>query len=162
MVMLLGVILVYIIMAMLYESLRDPLVVMFSVPLAIIGVNLMLLLTGTSYNVVSLIGVVILIGVVVNNAILLVDQANHLRYERHLELREALLEAGRTRLRPILMTALTTILGLVPLAIAQGEGAQIQQSMARSLIGGLISSTFITLFVVPVVYALFHRKDAPK
>lgn len=162
MVMLLGVILVYIIMAMLYESLRDPLVVMFSVPLAIIGVNLMLLLTGTSYNVVSLIGVVILIGVVVNNAILLVDQANHLRYERHLELRDALLEAGRTRLRPILMTAMTTILGLVPLAIAQGEGAQIQQSMARSLIGGLISSTFITLFVVPVVYALFHRKDAPK
>jgi len=162
MVMLLGVILVYVIMAMLYESLRDPLVVMFSVPLAIIGVNLMLLLTGTSYNVVSLIGVVILIGVVVNNAILLVDQANYLRYERHLALRDALLEAGRTRLRPILMTALTTILGLIPLAVAQGEGAQIQQSMARSLIGGLISSTFITLFVVPVVYTLFHRKDAPR
>jgi HAE1 family hydrophobic/amphiphilic exporter-1 len=147
---------------MLYESLRDPLIVMFSVPLALIGVNLMLLLTGTTYNIVSLIGAIILIGVVVNNAILLVDQANYLRHERHLALQEALLEAGRTRLRPILMTALTTILGLIPLAVAQGEGAQIQQSMARSLIGGLISSTFITLFVVPVVYALFHRKDAPQ
>jgi HAE1 family hydrophobic/amphiphilic exporter-1 len=135
---------------------------MFSVPLALIGVNLILLLTGTTYNIVSLIGSIILIGVVVNNAILLVDQANHLRYNRQFALHDALLEAGRTRLRPILMTALTTILGLVPLAIAQGEGAQIQQSMARSLIGGLISSTFITLFVVPVVYTLFHRKDAPK
>jgi len=161
-VMILAIILVYIIMAMLYESLRDPLIVMFSVPLALIGVNLILLLTGTTYNIVSLIGSIILIGVVVNNAILLVDQANHLRYGRQFALHDALLEAGRTRLRPILMTALTTILGLIPLAIAQGEGAQIQQSMARSLIGGLISSTFITLFVVPVVYALFHRKDAPK
>ncbi|HMM44552.1 MAG TPA: efflux RND transporter permease subunit [Candidatus Macondimonas sp.] len=161
-VMILAIILVYIIMAMLYESLRDPLIVMFSVPLALIGVNLMLLLTGTTYNIVSLIGAIILIGVVVNNAILLVDQANYLRHERHLALQEALLEAGRTRLRPILMTALTTILGLIPLAVAQGEGAQIQQSMARSLIGGLISSTFITLFVVPVVYTLFHRKDAPR
>lgn len=161
-VMALGIILVYIIMAMLYESLRDPMIVMFSIPLALIGVNLMLLFTGTTYNIVSLIGSIILIGVVVNNAILLVDQANYLRYERKQALFAALLEAGRTRLRPILMTALTTILGLVPLAIAQGEGAQIQQSMARALIGGLISSTLITLFVVPVVYALFHRKDAPQ
>lgn len=161
-VMILAIILVYIIMAMLYESLRDPLIVMFSVPLALIGVNLMLLLTGTTYNIVSLIGSIILIGVVVNNAILLVDQANHLRYDRRFALHDALLEAGRTRLRPILMTALTTILGLVPLAMAQGEGAQIQQSMSRALIGGLISSTFITLFVVPVVYTLFHRKDAAR
>ena len=161
-VMILAIILVYIIMAMLYESLRDPLIVMFSVPLALIGVNLMLLLTGTTYNIVSLIGSIILIGVVVNNAILLVDQANHLRYDRQFALHDALLEAGRTRLRPILMTALTTILGLVPLAVAQGEGAQIQQSMSRALIGGLISSTFITLFVVPVVYTLFHRKDAAR
>ncbi|HBG50613.1 efflux RND transporter permease subunit [Candidatus Macondimonas diazotrophica] len=161
-VMILAIILVYIIMAMLYESLRDPLIVMFSVPLALIGVNLMLLLTGTTYNIVSLIGSIILIGVVVNNAILLVDQANHLRYDRQFALHDALLEAGRTRLRPILMTALTTMLALVPLAVAQGEGAQIQQSMSRALIGGLISSTFITLFVVPVIYTLFHRKDAAR
>ena len=161
-VMILAIILVYIILAMLYESLRDPLIVMFSVPLALIGVNLMLLLTGTTYNIVSLIGSIILIGVVVNNAILLVDQTNHLRYDRRFALHDALLEAGRTRLRPILMTALTTILALVPLAVAQGEGAQIQQSMSRALIGGLISSTFITLFVVPVVYTLLHHEDAPK
>ncbi|MGK2927460.1 MAG: efflux RND transporter permease subunit [Lysobacterales bacterium] len=161
-VMILAIILVYIILAMLYESLRDPLIVMFSVPMALIGVNFILLLTGTTYNIVSLIGSIILIGVVVNNAILLVDQANHLRYNRQFALHDALLEAGRTRLRPILMTALTTILALVPLAVAQGEGAQIQQSMSRALIGGLISSTFITLFVVPVVYMLLHRKDAPK
>lgn len=161
-VMILAIILVYIILAMLYESLRDPLIVMFSVPMALIGVNFILLLTGTTYNIVSLIGSIILIGVVVNNAILLVDQANHLRYNRQFALHDALLEAGRTRLRPILMTALTTILALVPLAVAQGEGAQIQQSMSRALIGGLISSTFITLFVVPVVYTLLHRKDAQK
>ncbi|MDY6943498.1 MAG: efflux RND transporter permease subunit [Pseudomonadota bacterium] len=160
MVLGLAVILVYMIMAMLYESLRDPLVVMFSVPLAIIGVNIILLLTDTTYNIVSIIGCVILVGVVVNNAIVLVDQTNYLRRDRGFGLDEALLEAGRTRLRPILMTAMTTILGLVPLAIAQGEGAQIQQSMSRAVIGGLLSSTAITLVIVPTVYKLFHRKEA--
>lgn len=158
-VMILAIILVYMVMASLYESLIDPFVVMFAVPLAIIGVNLVLLLTGTSFNIVSLIGAVILIGVVVNNAILLVERTNQLRQNEGYAVVDALIEAGRQRLRPILMTALTTILAMLPLAFAQGEGANIQQSMSRSVIGGLVSSTFITLVVVPIMYMLFHRKD---
>lgn len=158
-VMTLGVLLVYMIMACLYESLIDPLVVMFAVPLGVIGVNVLLLLTGTTLNIVSFIGAIIMVGVVVNNAILLVDQMNFLRREQNMALRPAVLEAGRQRLRPILMTALTTILAMIPLTVAQGEGAAIQQSLARSLTGGLVSSTFITLVIVPIIYMLFHRKE---
>ena len=155
---------VYMVMASLYESLRDPFIVMFSVPLAVIGVILMLLLTNTTFNVQSYIGCIMLGGIVVNNAILLVDHINLLRRRDGMPLREAIEEAGRRRLRPILMTAMTTMLALTPLAIGVGEGGEAQAPMARAVIGGLLSSTLITLVVVPTVYAVFegHGKKRKK
>jgi HAE1 family hydrophobic/amphiphilic exporter-1 len=155
--LLLSLVLVYMVMACLYESLVDPLVVMFSVPLAAIGVVTTLLLTDTTFNVQSFIGCIMLGGIVVNNAILIVDQASALRREGRSP-RDAVMEAGRRRLRPILMTTLTTVLGLLPLALGIGEGAEAQAPMARAVVGGLASSTLITLVVVPIVYLLFHRE----
>jgi len=154
----LALVLVYMVMAALYESLRDPFVVMFSVPLAIIGIVIMLLLTNTTFNVQTYIGCIMLGGIVVNNAILLVDYTNLLRRRDGMPLKQAIEEAGRRRLRPILMTATTTILALVPLALGFGEGGEAQAPMARAVIGGLLSSTFITLLVVPVVYSFFTRR----
>jgi hydrophobic/amphiphilic exporter-1 (mainly G- bacteria), HAE1 family len=154
----LALVLVYMVMACLYESLRDPLVVMFSVPLAVIGVVLMLLLTNTTFNVQTFIGCIMLGGIVVNNAILLVDHMNLLYQREGRPLREAIEEAGRRRLRPILMTAMTTMLALVPLALGLGEGGDAQAPMARAVIGGLFSSTLITLVFIPVVYSFFKRK----
>ncbi|MFC1614425.1 efflux RND transporter permease subunit, partial [Gemmatimonadota bacterium] len=158
----LALILVYMVMACQYESLRDPFVVMFSVPMAVIGVILMLFLTGTTFNVQSYIGCIMLGGIVVNNAILLVDHTNLLRRRDGMPLREAIEEAGRRRLRPILMTALTTILGLSPLALGIGEGAEAQVPLARAVIGGLFSSTLITLVFVPTVYSIFESKMPKK
>jgi len=152
----LALILVYMVMACQYESLRDPFVVMFSVPLAAIGVVLTLLLTDTTFNVQSYIGCIMLGGIVVNNAILLVDTTNLLKRRDGMALREAIEEAGRRRLRPILMTALTTSLALLPLALGMGEGGETQAPMARVVIGGLLSSSLITLVFVPVVYSLFE------
>ncbi|UCC98988.1 MAG: efflux RND transporter permease subunit, partial [Phycisphaerales bacterium] len=154
---ILAIVLVYMVMACQYESLRDPFVVMFSVPLAAIGVILMLFLTRTTFNVQSFIGCIMLEGIVVNNAILLVDQTNQLRRRAGMPIREAIEEAGRRRLRPILMTAMTTIIGLTPLALGLGEGGEAQAPMARAVIGGLLSSTLITLVFVPVVYSIFER-----
>jgi HAE1 family hydrophobic/amphiphilic exporter-1 len=131
--------------------------VMFSVPLAAIGVIVMLFLTKTTFNVQSFIGCIMLEGIVVNNAILLVDHTNLLRRKFDMGLREAIEEAGRRRLRPILMTATTTIIGLIPLALGLGEGGEAQAPMARAVIGGLLSSTLITLVFVPVVYSIFER-----
>ncbi len=159
--LLLAVVLVYMVMASLYESLRDPLIVMFSVPLAIIGVVLMLLATGTTLNVQSLIGCIMLVGIAVNNAILLVDQSARLHRGDRLSVAEAVREAARRRLRPILMTSLTTILALMPLALGWGEGGEAQAPMARAVIGGLLSSTAITLLLIPVLYTLFHRDRIP-
>ncbi|MCJ7829918.1 MAG: efflux RND transporter permease subunit, partial [Desulfobacterales bacterium] len=156
----LALILVYMVMAALYESLRDPFVVMFSVPFAAIGVILMLLVTHTTFNVQSYIGCIILGGIVVNNAILLVDHINLLRRRDGMPLTEAIAEAGRRRLRPILMTASTSMLALVPLAIGIGEGGETQAPMARAVVGGLLSSTLITLVVVPTIYSLFERAPA--
>ena len=158
----LALVLVYMVMAALYESLRDPFVVMFSVPLAVIGVVLTLLLTNTTFNVQSYIGCIMLGGIVVNNAILLVDYTNLLRRRDGMDLAEAIEEAGRRRLRPILMTATTTILALVPLALGLGEGGEAQAPMARAVIGGLLSSTVITLVFVPTVYTLFERNGGRK
>jgi HAE1 family hydrophobic/amphiphilic exporter-1 len=155
----LALVLVYMVMASLYESLRYPFVVMFSVPLAAIGVTLMLFLTDTTFNVQSYIGCIMLGGIVVNNAILLVDHINLLRERDNMPLREAIEEAGKRRLRPILMTAMTTILAMSPLAIGIGEGGEAQAPMARAIVGGLLSSTLITLVVVPVIYAIFERKE---
>ena len=157
---ILALLLVYMVMACLYESLRDPFIVMITVPLALIGVVAMLLLTGTTLNAQSLVGCLMLIGIVVNNAILIVDQANLLQRQGNSPL-DAVREAGRRRLRPILMTATTTILALTPLAIGVGEGSESQAPLARAVIGGLLSSTLITLIVIPVVYAGFHRAWPP-
>ena len=152
----LAIMLVYMVLAAQYESLKDPLVVMLSVPLATIGIVTLLLVTDTTLNVQSYIGCIMVGGIVVNNAILLVDQANRLRIEGS-PVREAVVEAGRRRLRPILMTTLTTIIGLVPLALGVGEGADAQAPLARAVIGGLLGSTPITLVLIPVVYALMNR-----
>lgn len=157
---LLALVLVYMVMACQYESLRDPFVVMFSVPLAAIGVILMLFLTNTTFNIQSYIGCIMLGGIVVNNAILLVDHTNLLRRRDGMPLREAIEEAGRRRLRPILMTSLTTSLGLLPLALGGGEGGEAQAPLARAVIGGLLSSMLITLVVVPTVYSIFERRAA--
>lgn len=156
----LAIVLVYMVMASLYESFRDPLIIMGSVPLAVIGVVVALFATGSTLNAQSMIGCVILVGIVVNNAILIVDQTNRLRIQG-LDLRPALHEAGRRRLRPILMTALTTTLALMPLALGVGEGGETQAPMGRAVIGGLLASTLITLVLIPVIYERVHRNDAP-
>jgi HAE1 family hydrophobic/amphiphilic exporter-1 len=153
--LVLALILVYMVLACQYESLRDPLVVMFSVPLAAVGVLVTLFITKTTLNVQSYIGCIMLGGIVVNNAILLVDQAGRL-VRKGMRTRDALTEAGRRRLRPILMTTLTTILGLLPLALGIGEGSDAQAPLARAVVGGLTGSTLITLVLIPVVYSLFH------
>lgn len=153
-ILILAVILVYMIMAAQFESLLHPFVIMFSIPVAAVGVILSLVLTGRTFNVTSYIGVIMLAGIVVNNAIVLVDYINTLR-RRGMERNEAVLLAGPTRLRPVLMTALTTVLGLAPLALGIGEGAEIQAPMATVVIGGLLVSTILTLVLVPVVYTIF-------
>jgi HAE1 family hydrophobic/amphiphilic exporter-1 len=153
--LVLALVLVYMVLACQYESLRDPLVVMFSVPLAAVGVLLTLFITKTTLNIQSYIGCIMLGGIVVNNAILLVDQAGRL-IEDGMHTRDALIEAGRRRLRPILMTTLTTILGLMPLALGVGEGSEAQAPLARAVVGGLTGSTLITLVLIPAVYSLFH------
>ncbi len=156
-VLLLAILLVYAVMASQYESLRDPFIIMFSVPLAAIGVVAALKLTGTTFSLQAYIGVIMLAGIVVSNAILLVDYTNVLRRRDNVPLREAVETAGRTRLRPILMTTLATILGLVPMSLGFGEGAELQAPLARVVIGGLTASTLITLVFVPTVYTIFEE-----
>ncbi|HKV99263.1 MAG TPA: efflux RND transporter permease subunit [Vicinamibacterales bacterium] len=155
--LILGVLLVYAVMASQYESLRDPFIVMFSVPVAAIGVVGSLKLTATPFSLQAYIGVIMLAGIVVSNAILLVDYTNVLRRRDGKPLREAVELAGRTRLRPILMTTLATILGLVPMSLGIGEGAELQAPLARVVIGGLTASTLVTLVLVPSVYTLFEE-----
>jgi HAE1 family hydrophobic/amphiphilic exporter-1 len=188
-VLILAIVLVYTVMASQYESLRDPFIIIFSIPLAAIGVVGMLLLTNTAFSMQAYIGVIMLAGIVVSNAILLVDYTNTLRRRDGLPLREAVELAGRTRLRPILMvdytntlrerdkmslrtaietagrhrlrpilmTSACTALGLVPMALGIGEGAELQAPLARVVIGGLITSTMITLVFVPAMYTLFEE-----
>jgi HAE1 family hydrophobic/amphiphilic exporter-1 len=156
-VLILAVILVYAVMASQYESLRDPFIIMFSIPLAAIGVVAILILTNTPFSLQGYIGVIMLGGIVVSNAILLVDYTNILRRRDGLPLREAVERAGRTRLRPILMTSLATMLGLVPMALGFGEGAELQAPLARVVIGGLLTSTLVTLVFVPAMYTLFEE-----
>jgi HAE1 family hydrophobic/amphiphilic exporter-1 len=155
--LILALVLVYMVLACQYESFINPLVVMFSVPVAAVGVFITLFLTHTTLNVQSYIGCIMLGGIVVNNAILLVDQAGRLGAEG-MAIRDALIEAGRRRFRPILMTTLTTILGLLPLALGIGEGAEAQAPLARAVVGGLTGSTLITLLLIPALYSLFHNK----
>lgn len=155
--LLLAVLLVYAVMSSQYESLRDPFIVMFAVPVSIIGVVAALKLTSTAFSLQAYIGVIMLAGIVVSNAILLVDYTNILRRRDGKPLREAVEQAGRTRLRPILMTSLTTMLGLLPMSLGIGEGAELQAPLARVVIGGLAASTLVTLVLVPTVYTLFEE-----
>ena len=155
--LILAVVLVYAVMASQYESLRDPFIIMFSIPLAAIGVVMTLKLTNTPFSMQAYIGVIMLAGIVVSNAILLVDYTNVLRRRDNLPLRQAVELAGRTRLRPILMTSLTTVLGMLPMSLGIGEGAELQAPLARVVIGGLLTSTLITLVFVPTLYTIFEE-----
>ena len=156
----LAVFLVYLVMASQFESLIHPFVILFTIPLALVGAVLALFITGTTINVIAFIGVIMLAGIVVNNAIVLVDLINQLRMSG-MEKMAAIQEAGKARLRPILMTTLTTALGLLPMAIGVGEGAEVRTPMAITVIGGLLVSTLLTLVVIPVVYSLLDRKRWP-
>jgi len=151
--LILAVIFVYLILAAQFESFIDPLAIMFSLPLSIVGMAGMLWITRGTINIMSLIGLIMLMGLVTKNAILLVDFTKTLR-ARGMSRRDALITAGRTRLRPILMTTLAMIFGMLPLALALGQGAEMRAPMARAVIGGLITSTLLTLLVVPVVYTV--------
>jgi HAE1 family hydrophobic/amphiphilic exporter-1 len=157
MLMLVSLILVYLIMASQFESLRMPFIIMFSIPFAFSGVAVALFLTHTTLSVISGIGAVLLIGIVVKNAIVLVDFINLMR-ERGNELYEAIAISGRSRLRPVIMTSATTILGMLPLAMSKGSGSELWSPMGISVIGGLIFSTLVTLVLVPVVYAIFAKR----
>lgn len=158
--LVLAVFLVYVVMACQFESVLHPALVMFSVPLAFVGVIYTLWLMKIDLSIVVFIGGITLAGIVVNNAIVLVDYINHLR-RRGMPKREAVVQAGLVRLRPILMTTLTTVLGLLPMAFYAGEGAEIRQPMAVTIIAGLTVSTFLTLVVIPTAYDLFAERDKP-
>lgn len=157
----LSVILVYMVMAAQFESLLDPFIIMFSVPFAFSGVFITLFLTRTTFSVIAFLGAVLLVGIVVKNAIVLVDFTNITR-ARGYELKEAIVYAGRNRLRPVLMTTFTTLLGLLPLAVSTGEGSEIWRPLGLSTIGGLTFSTLITLVLVPVLYSVFETKVKKK
>jgi HAE1 family hydrophobic/amphiphilic exporter-1 len=154
MALLLAVFLVYIIMASQFESFIHPLVILFSIPLAIVGVIFVLFLMEIPLSIMVYLGLIMLAGIVVNNAIVLVSHINHLR-ETGMDKVSAIIEGGKVRLRPILMTTMTTVLGLLPMALGLGDGAEIRQPMAITVIAGLISSTFLTLIIIPTVYAVF-------
>jgi len=153
----LAVFLVYLVMASQFESLLHPFVILFTIPMGLIGAVWALYATGATLNAIALIGLIMLAGIVVNNAIVLIDAINQAR-ERGREKLEAILEAGRTRLRPILITAVSTILGLLPMAIGVGEGAEIRRPMAVTVIGGILVATALTLIVIPVLYSMLDRK----
>jgi len=157
--LLLAVLFVYMIMAAQFESFVHPFTIMFSLPLAAIGVLWALFFTGHNISVVSIIGLVMLAGIVVNNGIVLVDYINNLR-RRGMKIHDAIIKAGSVRLRPILMTSLTTILALVPLSLGIGQGAEMSASMGVVVIGGLITSTLLTLVITPVIYATFDALGA--
>jgi HAE1 family hydrophobic/amphiphilic exporter-1 len=156
--LILAIVLVYMVMASEFESLRDPLIILFSLPLAAIGVCLSLFLTQTTFNMQAFIGVILLAGIAVNNAIVLIDYTILLRERDKLLLKHAVELAGRRRLRPILMTTLCTILGLVPMSLGFGEGAEVQAPMARVVIGGMLTSTLITLFFIPTLYTMIEER----
>ncbi len=153
---IMALILIYMVMAAQFERFLDPLIVMVSVPLAVIGVVPTLLVTGTSLNIQSLMGIVMLIGIVVNNAIVMVDYINLMRRDREMDIQEAVFLSARRRLRPILMTTFTTVLGMLPLSFGTGAGGEIQAALARSVMGGLTVSTLITLVLIPSAYISIH------
>ena len=149
--------LVYIVMASQFESFSKPFIIMMAIPFAMTGVVLALLLTGMSLDMVGTLGVVLLIGIVVKNGIVLIDYINLMR-ERGVELNEAIALSGQSRLRPVMMTAFTTILGMIPMSLSRSEGSELWTTMGVVVIGGLLVSTIITLVVVPVLYGWMERK----
>jgi hydrophobic/amphiphilic exporter-1 (mainly G- bacteria), HAE1 family len=153
----LAIFMVYLVMASQFESLLHPFVILFSIPLALVGAVLALLVTHSPVSVVVFIGLILLVGLVVKNAIILIDKVNQLR-EAGVAKRQALVEGARSRLRPIMMTTLCTLFGFLPLAIAVGDGAEVRSPMAITVIGGLLVSTLLTLLVIPVVYDLLDRR----
>ena len=148
--------LVYIVMAMQFESLLHPFVILLTVPMGLIGAVWALWLTGTTVNAVAMIGMILLAGIVVNNAIVLVDAINRARATGLAQL-DAIVAAGLLRLRPILITSISTMLGLAPMVLGMGEGAEIRRPMAITVIGGMLLATFLTLFLIPVLYATLDR-----
>ena len=152
-----AIVLIYFILVILYNSLTDPLVVLFSIPLSMIGALLALALTMNTLNIFSIIGLIVLIGLVAKNAILLVDFTNHMKHDKGYGTFDALIEAGKERMRPILMTTFAMIFGMLPVALASGDGAEMKNGMAWVVIGGLISSMVLTLIVVPIVFYIFDR-----
>ena len=149
----LAVLLMYLILVVQFGSFLDPLAILLSLPLSLMGVVLMLLITGDTLNIMSLIGVILLMGIVAKNAILLIDFAKW-NHEKGMPLRDALIEAGRVRLRPIMMTTVALIAGMIPVAIGAGEGADFRAPLGRAVIGGMITSTLLTLLVIPTVYEI--------
>jgi HAE1 family hydrophobic/amphiphilic exporter-1 len=156
--LILAVFLVYLVMASQFESLLHPFVILFTIPMALIGAVWALWITDSTVSVVVFIGVIMLVGIVVNNAIVLIDSINQLR-EAGMEKMAAIKEGGKTRLRPILMTTLTTVLGLLPLSLGIGEGAEIRAPMGITVVGGMLVSMILTLIVIPVMYAIMDRKQ---
>jgi HAE1 family hydrophobic/amphiphilic exporter-1 len=159
---IMAIILIYMVLAGQYESFKDPCIILFSIPMALIGVTVVMILFNTIFSMYAFIGAIIMAGIVVKNAILLVDYTNQLIHIHGMELYEAIRLGGARRLRPIVMTTLTTTLGMLPLSLGLGEGGETQVPMARVVIGGLLSSTLITLVLIPVVYSIFNQKYKTK
>ncbi|MBS4015663.1 MAG: efflux RND transporter permease subunit [Candidatus Latescibacteria bacterium] len=159
---LIAIILVFMVMASQFESFREPFIILFTIPLAIIGVVWMLLITKTTLSAISGIGVLVLVGIVVNNGIVYIDYVNQLRRKQNMQLEQAVAYAGRVRMRPILMTAFTTIFGLLPLALKLGEGSEIWSPLGRAVIGGMVVSAFLTLIFIPTLYTTFEKRAERK
>ncbi len=157
--LILAVVLVYLLMVVLFQSWLDPFIILGAVPGALVGILWMLGVTGTTLNVESFMGAIMAVGIAVSNSILLVSYANEVRSQRQLGPLEAALEAGKIRLRPVLMTALAMVLGMLPMALALGEGGEQNAPLGRAVIGGLLVATFVTLFIVPVIYSVLRRKE---
>jgi HAE1 family hydrophobic/amphiphilic exporter-1 len=156
-VLILAVVLVYMVLASQFENLLHPLIVMFSVPFCVIGLVAALVVTGTTFSLMSFIGAILLVGIVVNNAIVLIDYMNLLQ-KRGLSVREAIVRGGKTRLKPILMTSFTTIFGLLPMAIGTGAGSELRAPLGRAVVGGLLTSSFVTLILIPTIYWLVESR----
>jgi HAE1 family hydrophobic/amphiphilic exporter-1 len=154
-------VLVYIVMATQFESFKNPFIIMFSLPFAFSGVLIALWISGVTLNMMSMIGGVMLVGIVVKNGIVLIDYIN-LNRERGMTLTQAVISGGKSRLRPVVMTTATTILGMLPMALRLGEGAELWQPMGVAIVGGLTVSTILTLIVIPVVYTMFGAGDLKK
>jgi multidrug efflux pump subunit AcrB len=157
--LILSVVLVYLVLVAQFASWADPFIILLAIPPGLAGVLLFLLATGTTLNVMSLMGVVMMVGIVVSNSILIVEFARHLRREGR-PVQEAVSVASRLRLRPILMTSLATILGLIPMAMKLGTGTEAYAPLARAIIGGLLVSVVVTVYLVPAAYLIVHRKEA--